>query len=73
MLQHPPGQPYLEPNTTVKGQKLQAVDNFTHMGSTLSRKSTIDAEVVSNRIAKASSAFGRIRQNAWERRGISLQ
>ena len=33
---------------------------------------TIDAEI-NNRISKASSAFGRLREKVWERRGISLE
>ena len=60
-----------EPHTTVKGQILQAVDSFTYLGSTLSRAVNIDAEV-SNRIAKPSSAFGRLRENVWKRRELSL-
>jgi len=71
MYQPTPGQPYQEPHITVKGQELQAVDSFTYLGSTLSRAVNIDAEVI-NRIAKASSAFGRLRENVWERRGLSL-
>ena len=62
--------PYQEPNITVKGQRLQAMENFTYLGSTLSRSANIDAEVT-NRIAKASSAFGRLKKSVWERRGIS--
>ncbi len=53
----------------MKGQRLQAVDNFTYLGSSLFRVVNIDNEV-NNRIAKASSAFGRLRANVWERRGI---
>ncbi|XP_063597258.1 uncharacterized protein LOC134773939 [Penaeus indicus] len=60
MYQPAPGQPYQEPHITVKGQELQTVDSFTYLGSTLSRVVNIDAEVI-NRIAKASSAFGRLR------------
>ncbi|XP_047481685.1 uncharacterized protein LOC125034088 [Penaeus chinensis] len=71
MYQPAPGQPYQEPHILVKGQKLQAVDSFTYLGSTLSRAVNIGAEVI-NRIAKASSAFGRLRENFWERRGLSL-
>ena len=71
MYQPAPGKPYQEPHITVKGQKLQAVDSFTYLGSTLSRAVNVDAEV-NNRIAKASSAFGRLRENVWERRGLSL-
>eukprot|EP00795_Rhopilema_esculentum_P008327 gene8327-14291_t len=61
---------YQELNITVKGQRLQAEENFTYLGSTLSSSANNDAEV-NNRIAKASSAFGRLRKLAWERRGIS--
>ena len=32
-----PGKPYKEPTITVKGQRLQVVDKFTYLGSTLSR------------------------------------
>ncbi|XP_076454826.1 cell surface hyaluronidase-like [Babylonia areolata] len=51
--------PTHELRITVKGQNLQAVDNFTYMGSTLSRALNTDAEV-NNRITKASTAFGRL-------------
>ena len=65
MYQPAPGNSYQEPNITVKGQRLQAVEHFTYLGSTLSRSANIDAEV-NNRIAKASSAFGRLRKTVWE-------
>ena len=71
MFQPAPGKEYQEPCISVKGQRLQAVDNFTYLGSTLSRTTNIDAEV-NNRISKASSAFGRLRKTVWERRGIKL-
>ncbi|XP_030401681.1 uncharacterized protein LOC115642368, partial [Gopherus evgoodei] len=48
-----------------------AVDHFMYLGSTLSRAVSIDDEV-NCRIAKASSAFGQLHSNVWERRGISL-
>jgi len=50
---------------------LQAVETFTYLGSTPSRNANIDAEI-NNRISKASSAFWRLREKVWERRGISL-
>ena len=43
-----PGKPYNEPTTTVNGQKLQVVDKFTYLGSTLSRAVHIDDEVSQN-------------------------
>ena len=66
-----PGKPYSEPTITVNGQKLQVVDKFTYLGSTLSRTVHIDDEVTA-RTANASVAFGRLRTNVLERNGIRL-
>ena len=55
----------------MNGQKLQVVDKFTYLGSTLSRAVHIDDEVTA-RTAKASLAFGRLRTNVWERNGVRL-
>ena len=44
----------------MKYQRLQVVDRFTYLGSTLSRVVHIDDEA-NARIAKASAAFGRLR------------
>ena len=71
VYQPAPGKPYKEPTITVKGQRLQVVDKFTYLGSTLSRVVHIDDEV-NARIAKASAAFGRLRGSIWDRSGISL-
>ena len=71
VYQSSPGKPYKEPTITVKGQRLQVVDKFTYLGSTLSRVMHIDDEV-NTRIAKASAAFGRLRGSIWDRSGIRL-
>ena len=71
VCQPAPGKPYKEPTITVKGQRLQVVDKFTYLGSTLSRVVHIDDEV-NARIAKASAAFGRLRGSIWDRSGIRL-
>ena len=71
VYQPAPGKPYMEPTITVKGQRLQVVDKFTYLGSTLSRVVHIDDEV-NARIAKASAAFGRLRGSIWDRSGIRL-
>ena len=69
---HPaPGNQYHGPQIQVNGQTLQVVETFTYLGSTHYHNATIDAEI-NNRISKASSAFGRLRKNIWQRRGISL-
>ena len=66
-----PGKPYKETTITVKGQRLQVVDKFTYLGSTLSRVVHIDDEV-NARTAKASAEFGRLRGSIWDRSGIRL-
>ena len=71
VYQPAPGKPYKEPTITVKGQRLQVVDKFTYLGSTLSRVVHIDDEV-NARIAKVSAAFGRLRGSIWDRNGIRL-
>ena len=55
----------------MKGQRLQVVDKFTYLGSTLSRIVHIDDEV-NARIAKASAAFGRLLGCVWDRSGTRL-
>ena len=72
MYQPAPGNRYQEPNSTEIGQRLQSAKNFAYLGNTLSRSTNIDAEDT-NRIAKASSAFGKLKESGWERRGISLR
>ena len=71
VYQPAPGKPYKEPTITVKGQRMQVVDKFTYLGSTLSRVVHIDDEV-NARIAKASAKFGRLRGSIWDRSGIRL-
>ncbi|BHF58179.1 hypothetical protein SprV_0100112900 [Sparganum proliferum] len=45
MHQPPPDAVYIAPQTNVNGARLQAGDNFTYLGSTLSRNTKIDDEV----------------------------
>ena len=71
VYQPAPDKPYKEPTITVKSQRLQVVDKFTYLGSTLSGVVHIDDEVIA-RVAKASAAFGRLRGSVWDRSGIRL-
>ena len=71
IYQPAPGKPYKEPTITVKGLRLQVVDKFTYLGSTLSRVVHIKDEV-NARIAKASAAFGRLQGSIWNPSGIRL-
>ena len=50
MHQPAPNRPYQEPFICVKGQKLQPVDKFMYLGSTLSRAVLID-DAINSRIA----------------------
>ena len=55
----------------MKDHRLEVVDKFTCLGSTLSRVVHIDDEV-NARIAKASAPFGRLCGSIWDRSGIRL-
>ena len=54
--------PPIEPNITIKGQRLKIVEKFTYLGSTLSKSIVIDAGV-NTRLTKASAAFGRLNRH----------
>ena len=71
VYQPAPGKSYKEPTITVNGQRLQVVEKFPYLGSTLSRVVHIDDEV-NAKIAKASAAFGRLCGSVWDRNGIRL-
>ena len=71
VYQPAPGKPYKELTIAVKGRRLQVVDKFTYLGSTLSRIVHIHDEV-NARIAKASAAFGRLHARIWDQSGIRL-
>ena len=49
VYQPAPGKPYKAPSITVNGQRLQVVDKFTYLGSTLSRVVHTDDEVNATR------------------------
>ena len=65
-----PHQEYTEPHIKVNDTQLSNTEKFTYLGSTISRSVSIDEEV-DLRISKASSAFGRLREKVWDRRGIT--
>ena len=56
------GKLYLEPNITIKGQRLKVVEKFTYLGSTLSKYIVMDDEM-NTRLVKVSAAFGRLHRN----------
>ncbi|VDM01603.1 unnamed protein product [Schistocephalus solidus] len=71
MHQPPPSAEYNAPRINVNGAQLKNVETFVYLGSTLSRKTRIDDEVT-QRISKASQAFGRLQASVWNRHGIHL-
>ena len=71
MFKPAPGKLYLKPCIAVNDTVLNNVEKSPYLGNTISRHINIDEEVTC-RIAKASSAFGRLWSNVWDRRGISL-
>ena len=70
MYTPPIGQVYAEHKITVEGNRLGVVDGFVYLGSTLSTNGSLDAEI-SRRIAKASTAFGKLEKRVWSDRGIT--
>ena len=66
------GQPYTEPNILVQGKRLEVVDSFVYLGSTISKGGTLDAEI-HQRIAKASVAFGKLEKRVWSDHGITMK
>ena len=65
------GNAYVPPAVSIEGKQLNAVENFKYLGSIVSNDASIDAEITA-RIAKATSAFGRLVRRLWTNNGISL-
>ena len=59
------------PSITVGDVKLPVVDNFCYLGCILKSDAKAD-EDINSRIAKASAAFGRLRNRLWDEHGIRL-
>ena len=72
LYQPAPGTIRKEPEIRIDNQVLKNVDAFTYLGSTLTSNNSLDKEI-SNRIAKASSAFGRLRKRVWDDRGLKIE
>ena len=65
----PRGLPYIAPVVTVGNETLEAVGQFTYLGSTVSSDCNLDAEIT-NRVSKASAAFGALYSRLWNVAGV---
>lgn len=66
-----PGEPYVAPNIYIDGHRLNVVNKFTYLGSSISDEGNMDSEIDS-RIAKASAAFGALSHRVWKAKGIRV-
>ena len=66
-----PGDPYVEPDIYVHGTRLEVVESFIYLGSSLSDDGSLDSEI-KQRIAKASSSFGRLRERVWADKNLTI-
>jgi exonuclease III len=71
LYQPAPGNMYVPPVINIDDKPLNAVENFKYLGSIVSSNASMDAEITA-RIAKATSAFGRLVKRLWTNRGIRL-
>ena len=71
LYQPAPGNLHVPPVITIDDKPLNAVENFKYLGSIVSSNASMDAEITA-RIAKATSAFGRLVKRLWTNKGITL-
>ena len=57
-----PGYPNVKTNIFVQSTRLNVIDPFVYLGSTLSRHGSLDSEI-NLRIEKASKAFGKLKSH----------
>jgi len=62
---------YFSPSITAGDIELPAVDKFCYLGSILTSYGKAEKDI-NSRIAKASSAFSRLRHRLWDNHGIRL-
>ena len=60
------------PTIAIDGYNLEAVENFTYLGSSISSSLSIDAEV-NSRIAKAAIVMARLKQRVWNNPSLAMK
>ena len=70
MFTPPPGTEYYEPSIYVEGVRLDVVNTFPYLGSTMSRDGALDAEI-HFRIGKASSSYAGLQERVWSDRDLT--
>jgi hypothetical protein len=68
----PPHVSSAKPAISIGNDILEVVESFTYLGSTISADCSIDAEIT-NRISKASAAFGALTSKLWNNHNIRWQ
>ncbi|XP_060767191.1 complement C3-like [Neoarius graeffei] len=69
LYQPAPGQPSKPSFLSISGSMLKNVQSFSYLGSVLSTKADIDAEIT-HHLRAASYAFGRLRERVFEEREL---
>lgn len=72
LFQPAPGTSHTDPVLKIGDTQLNSVKNFSYLGSIMSHDTSLDMEIT-NRIAKASAAFGLLSHTLWNKHGIKLQ
>ena len=58
------------PTISIDGHTLEALENFTYLGSTISSTLIIEVEV-NNRIAKAAAVMARLTKRVWNNSSLT--
>ena len=72
LYQLAPREVYHPPHITIGETELKSVQQFSYLGCTISSDARTDKEV-DNRLAKASSAFGRLYKRVWNNKILKIQ
>lgn len=71
LFQPTPGSLAISQPIHIEGNILNNVSSFTYLGSTVTSDNNLDKEL-QNRMAKASSAFGRLTQRLWKNHNVPV-